>query len=127
MEQKKPKIKSIVASIILSLFIIAIAIVGRVFAIGDCVGRVIMDFTLVVIFGFLVFILVEAIRSRTRKQNETTRDRAAALLFYAAFSAMALSLYPVLTGEIFNKWDFRFFAVGIAILSLFIAMYKPKG
>ena len=127
MEQKKPKAKSIVASIILSLVVVTIALIGRVFSIGDCIGYVILDFTLVVIVGFLVLILVEAIRSKKREGSETTKDRATAILFYAAFSAMALSLYPTLTGEIFNRWDFRFFAVGIAILSLFIAMYKPKG
>jgi hypothetical protein len=59
------------------------------------------------------------------KKDILVKGIASAYLIYIGIFAIALSSYPDVTNKMLEKWDFRFAAFGIALVSFAIALL-PK-
>lgn len=99
------------------VIVFAVSLVNSDLPINDFVRKLIVAFAVLLWVLFLVY-----------QRKEKIEKRAVYSLWGTALFVMIFSFYPAFTDVLLRMWDFRFFAVGIAVLSLGMALYiNDKG
>lgn len=87
------------------------------------VGLQIIDYLTAAIFVlFLLYLVIALVVSLIWRRNVFMNGLAGSVLIYVGLIAITFALYPEIVNSILRKWDFRFTAFGLALVSFGVAM-----
>jgi hypothetical protein len=124
MRQKAMAI-SIAVSFILGVAIFVIALLTKDTQYSEAVILATGILTTILFLFYIFFNILAQLVSLICKKYLLTKEIAVSFLIYLGIYAITLSFYPHFIDDMLKKWDFRFAAFGLALISFAMAML-PK-
>jgi hypothetical protein len=123
---QKPASISILISIGLGVIVFAVAMCAKGKPYADLALIAIGILTAFLFIVFFFYFFIAQLISLICKKDILVKGITSANLIYIGIVAIAYSFYPDLISKILSAWDFRFAALGVALISVAIAFFPKK-